>query len=130
MIRKLRSFVNLHPRHDFRALHDVRRHDVLRQVGPVVYGAAEKRVLELTGSGEQNFPSDVPGRYVFAHSQKDVKVSARLYPKSGGVGEQFAEVGEEIIGRFSAVGLVLRHAKSQLLPETTSHLSERIREGW
>ncbi len=43
-------------------------------VGRVVYGAAEKRLLELTGSSEQNPTLDVPCRYVFAHSQKDVKV--------------------------------------------------------
>ena len=43
-------------------------------VGRVVYGAAEKRLLELTGSSEQNPTLDIPCRYVFAHSQKDVKV--------------------------------------------------------
>ncbi len=43
-------------------------------VGRVVYGAAEKRLLELTGSSEQNPTLDVPCRYVFEHSQKDVKV--------------------------------------------------------
>ena len=43
-------------------------------VGRLVYGAAEKRLLELTGSSEQNPTLDVPCRYVFEHSQKDVKV--------------------------------------------------------
>ena len=43
-------------------------------VGRVVYGAAEKRLLELTGSSDQNPTLDVPCRYVFEHSQKDVKV--------------------------------------------------------
>ncbi len=43
-------------------------------VGRVVYGAAEKRLLELTGSSERNPTLDVPCRYVFEHSQKDVKV--------------------------------------------------------
>ena len=43
-------------------------------VGRVVYGAAERRLLELTGSSEQNPTLDVPCRYVFAHSQKNVKV--------------------------------------------------------
>ena len=43
-------------------------------VGRVVYGAAERRLLELTGSSEQNPTLDVPCRYVFDHSQKNVKV--------------------------------------------------------
>lgn len=43
-------------------------------VGRIVYGAAERRLLELTGSSEQNPTLDVPCRYVFDHSQKNVKV--------------------------------------------------------
>ncbi len=43
-------------------------------VGRVVYGATEKRLLELTGSSTQNPTLDVPCRYVFEHSQKAVKV--------------------------------------------------------
>ena len=43
-------------------------------VGRLVYGAAEKRLLELTGSSDQNPTLDVPCRYVFEHSQKNVKV--------------------------------------------------------
>jgi tRNA(Arg) A34 adenosine deaminase TadA len=43
-------------------------------VGRVVYGAAEKRLLELTGSSSQNPTLDVPCRYVFEHSQKNVRV--------------------------------------------------------
>ena len=43
-------------------------------VGCVVYGASEKRLLELTGSAQQNPTLDVPCRYVFEHSQKNVKV--------------------------------------------------------
>ena len=43
-------------------------------VGRLVYGAAERRLLELTGSAEQNPTLDVPCRYVFDHSQKNVKV--------------------------------------------------------
>ncbi len=43
-------------------------------VGRVVYGAAEKRLLELTGNSTQNPTLDVPCRYIFEHSQKNVKV--------------------------------------------------------
>ncbi len=43
-------------------------------VGRVVYGAAEKLLLALTGNSAQNPTLDVPCRYVFAHSPKDVKV--------------------------------------------------------
>ncbi len=43
-------------------------------IGRVVYGAAEKRLLELTGSSTQNPTLDVPCRYIFDHSQKNVKV--------------------------------------------------------
>jgi tRNA(Arg) A34 adenosine deaminase TadA len=43
-------------------------------IGRVVYGAAEKRLLELTGSSSQNPTLDVPCRYIFEHSQKNVRV--------------------------------------------------------
>ena len=43
-------------------------------IGRVIYGAAEKRLLELTGSSTQNPTLDVPCRYIFDHSQKNVKV--------------------------------------------------------
>lgn len=43
-------------------------------VGRLVYGAAENRLLELTGSSEQNPTLDVPCRYVFEHSRKNIKV--------------------------------------------------------
>lgn len=43
-------------------------------VGRLVYGTAEQRLLQLTGNAEQNPTLDVPCRYVFAHSQKNVKV--------------------------------------------------------
>lgn len=44
-------------------------------VGHVVYGASEKRLLELTGADEQNPTFDLPSRDVFAKGQKDVKVT-------------------------------------------------------
>jgi tRNA(Arg) A34 adenosine deaminase TadA len=43
-------------------------------IGRVIYGAAEKRLLELTGNSTQNPTLDVPCRYIFDHSQKNVKV--------------------------------------------------------
>ena len=46
-------------------------------VGRLVYGAAEKRLLELTGSSDQNPTLDVPCRYVFEHSQKNGVLFAR-----------------------------------------------------
>lgn len=43
-------------------------------IGRVVYGMTEKRLLELTGSNEQNPTFDLPCREVFSHGQKDVQV--------------------------------------------------------
>ncbi|CAF1215024.1 unnamed protein product [Adineta ricciae] len=43
-------------------------------IGRVVYGATEKRLLELTGNDEKNPTLDIPCRYVFEHGQKNVKV--------------------------------------------------------
>lgn len=43
-------------------------------VGRVVYGITEKRLLELTGDHEQNPTFDLPCREVFAKGQKDVTV--------------------------------------------------------
>ncbi|MGN7458048.1 nucleoside deaminase [Paenibacillus pasadenensis] len=43
-------------------------------VGTVVYGISEKRLLELTGDDEQNPTLDLPCREVFAAGQKPVTV--------------------------------------------------------
>ena len=43
-------------------------------IGRVVYGMTEKRLLELTGSDEQNPTFDLPCREVFARGQKDIQV--------------------------------------------------------
>ncbi len=43
-------------------------------IGRVVYGMTEKRLLQLTGSNEQNPTFDLPCREVFAKGQKDIKV--------------------------------------------------------
>lgn len=43
-------------------------------IGRVVYGMTEKRLLELTGSNEQNPTFDLPCRTVFAAGQKKIEV--------------------------------------------------------
>ena len=53
-------------------------------IGRVVYGMTERRLLELTGSNEQNPTFDLPCREVFARGQKDIQVIG-----------PFAEVEEE-----------------------------------
>jgi tRNA(Arg) A34 adenosine deaminase TadA len=43
-------------------------------IGRVVYGMTGRRLLELTGSNEQNPTFDLPCREVFARGQKDIVV--------------------------------------------------------
>ncbi|MEE1086417.1 MAG: nucleoside deaminase [Schaedlerella sp.] len=43
-------------------------------IGRVVYGMTEKRLLELTGSDEQNPTFNLPCREVFARGQKPIRV--------------------------------------------------------
>ncbi|MFV8816290.1 nucleoside deaminase [Haliea sp. E17] len=43
-------------------------------IGRLVFGISEARLLELTGSSEENPTMDVPSRYVFQHSQKAIRV--------------------------------------------------------
>ena len=43
-------------------------------IGRVVYGMTERRLLELTGSNEQNPTFDLPCRDVFAKGQKAIEV--------------------------------------------------------
>ena len=43
-------------------------------IGRVVYGMTERRLLELTGSNEQNPTFDLPCRNVFACGQKEIEV--------------------------------------------------------
>lgn len=43
-------------------------------IGRVVYGMTERRLLELTGSNEQNPTFDLPCREVFAKGQKEITV--------------------------------------------------------
>ena len=44
-------------------------------VGRVVYGATEKKLLELTGNHKQNPTFDLPCREIFSRGQKDIKVT-------------------------------------------------------
>lgn len=43
-------------------------------IGRVVYGMTEKRLLELTGSNEQNPTFNLPCRKIFSKGQKDIVV--------------------------------------------------------
>jgi len=43
-------------------------------IGRVVYGIAEKRLLELTGDHDQNPTFDLPCREVFSRGQKEIEV--------------------------------------------------------
>lgn len=54
-------------------------------IGRLVYGMSEERLLELTGSNAENPTMAIPCRYVFEHSQKSVQVHG-----------PFPEVEEEI----------------------------------
>ncbi|HWQ08284.1 MAG TPA: nucleoside deaminase [Holophaga sp.] len=56
-------------------------------IGRLVYGMSEQRLLELTGDSAENPTMDIPCRYVFEHSQKAVDVHG-----------PFPEVEEEIAG--------------------------------
>ncbi len=55
-------------------------------VGKVVYGISEKRLLELTGDDEQNPTFSLPCREVFARGQKDIKVEG-----------PFSEIENEVV---------------------------------
>ena len=43
-------------------------------IGRVVYGMTERRLLQLTGSNEQNPTLDLPCREVFARGQRNIEV--------------------------------------------------------
>jgi len=43
-------------------------------IGRIVFGATEKRLLELTGNHQLNPTLDIPCRYVFQHGQKQIQV--------------------------------------------------------
>jgi len=54
-------------------------------IGRLVYGLDERRLLDLTGASAENPTLDVPARYIYAHSQKAIQVTGPV-----------AEVEEEI----------------------------------
>lgn len=43
-------------------------------IGRLVYGLDERRLLDLTGDHTENPTMDVPARYIYAHSQKAIEV--------------------------------------------------------
>lgn len=43
-------------------------------IGRLVYGISERRLLELTGNHNQNPTLEIPCRYVFEHGQKQIQV--------------------------------------------------------
>lgn len=43
-------------------------------IGRLVFGMTERQLMEFTGSHEENPTMDVPCRYVFEHSQKQIDV--------------------------------------------------------
>ncbi len=43
-------------------------------IGRLVYGMDERRLLDLTGDSAENPTMDVPARYIYAHSQKAIEV--------------------------------------------------------
>ena len=47
-------------------------------VGNIVYGISESKLLELTGSNEINPTFDVPCREIIAKGQKDIKVTGPI----------------------------------------------------
>ena len=56
-------------------------------IGRLVYGLDERRLLALTGASTENPTLDVPCRYIYAHSQKAIQVT-------GPVPEVEAEIAE------------------------------------
>jgi tRNA(Arg) A34 adenosine deaminase TadA len=54
-------------------------------IGRLVYGMSERRLLELTADHAENPTMDIPARYIFEHSQKAIQVHG-----------PFPEVEEEI----------------------------------
>jgi tRNA(Arg) A34 adenosine deaminase TadA len=56
-------------------------------IGRLVYGMEERRLLELTGDAAENPTLSVPCRYIFDHGQKDIRVI-------GPVPEVEAEIAE------------------------------------
>ncbi len=49
-------------------------------IGRLVYGIGERELLAMTGAHEENPTMDVPSRYVFEHSQKQIDVIGPVDP--------------------------------------------------
>lgn len=47
-------------------------------IGRLVYGLGERRLLELTGDHAENPTMDIPARYIFEHSQKAIHVTGPI----------------------------------------------------
>ena len=58
-------------------------------IGRVAYGMTERRLLELTGSNEQNPTFDLPCRNVFACGQKEVEVEVEVEVEAAAVHEGY-----------------------------------------
>jgi tRNA(Arg) A34 adenosine deaminase TadA len=60
-------------------------------IGRLVYGLDERRLLALTGNHAENPTMDVPARYIYEHSQKSIEVVGPI-----------PEVEEEIVSLHKA----------------------------
>jgi tRNA(Arg) A34 adenosine deaminase TadA len=69
-------------------------------IGRLVYGLEERRLLELTGDSAENPTLDVPARYIYAHGQKAIEVFGPI----PGVEEEIAQLHRGFWGRFQAPG--------------------------
>jgi len=56
-------------------------------IGRLVYGLDERRLLELTGDDPENPTMDVPARYIYAHSQKAIQVIGPVPEVEGEIAE-------------------------------------------
>ena len=57
-------------------------------IGRLVYGMSERQLLDYTGAHNENPTMDIPCRYIFAHSQKAI----RVWGPVDSVVEQIAEL--------------------------------------
>lgn len=63
-------------------------------IGRLIYGMSERQLLDLTGAHAENPTLDVPCRYVFEHSQKNISVWG---PVEGAL-EEIAELHKDFWG--------------------------------
>ena len=67
-------------------------------IGRLVYGMDERRLLDLTRGSAENPTMDVPARYIYAHSQKAIEVIGPV-PE---IEEEIAEVHRTFWSRLPA----------------------------